>query len=127
MKTAAELLKQATLQNPAIDNQFPSPYVVEAADEVINPDVPFTLELPGIASDAYTDVLLVFTNADGSFSPQAVVHKQAVNGQPTQGEVDNRKLSPPFDRDHSAVVQGFIRMRQTDLWQRTPDSVVYTF
>lgn len=127
MKTAIQLLEEARGSAPAIDHQFPAPYVVDATDEIINLDVPFTLELPAINSPSYSDVLLVFVNADGSFSPQAVVHKQAVSGVPTNGVVDNSKISPPFDRDHSAVVQCFIRMGQTNIWQRTPDSVTYSF
>lgn len=127
MRTVEELLKEAVSARPAINSQFPAPRVIEATDDVINLDVPFTLQLPAINSDSYTDVLLVFINADGSFSPQAVVHRQAVNGAPTEGQVDNSTLSPPFDRDQNAVVQCFIRLRQTDIWQRTPDSVIYSF
>lgn len=127
MVKATELLTEARSADPTINNQFPAPRVVESTDDVINLDVPFTLQLPAIDSDSYSDVLLVFVNADGSLSPQAVAHKQAEQGKPTEGQVDNSTLSPPFDRDQSAVVQGFIRLRQTDIWQRTPDSVIYSF
>jgi len=127
MPNAKELLDEARSVGPAINNQFPAPRVIEATDDVINLDVPFTLQLPAIGSGTYTDVLLVFVNADGSFSPQAVVHRQQVNSVPTEGQVDNGTLSPPFDRDQSAVVQCFIRLKRPDVWQRTPDSVVYSF
>lgn len=110
-----------------IANQFPAPRVPEATDDIINLDVPFTMELPDLGPGSYSDVLLVFVNTDGSNSPQYVAHKQAVSGTPTCAEVDNSKLSPPFDRDHSAVVQCFIRLRDTDIWQRTPDSPFYMF
>lgn len=126
-KTSLQLLEEARGSDPAIDHQLPAPYVIDAIDDVVNLSAPFILEMPAINSDAYSDVLLVFVNADGSLRPQAVVHKQATSGVPTNGEVDNKKLSPPFSGDEYAVVQCFIRMRQTDVWQRTPDSVTYGF
>jgi hypothetical protein len=112
---------------PAIDHQLPVPRVVEATGNVIDLDQPFTLELPAIISDTYTDVLLVFMNADGSYHPQAVVEGQAISNIPTRGIVDNRQLSPPFTVEHTAVIHAFIRVRQTDIWIRTPDSAFYTF
>ena len=122
-----KLLADAIAADPVIDSQFPAPRVVEAMDDVINLDVPFTLELPALHSNAYSDVLLLFVNTDGSNSPQLVVHQQAVSDLPTQGMVDNNSLSPPFDRDQSAVVRCFLRFRATGLWHRTPDSVHYMF
>ena len=119
--------EQATAANPAIDNQFPTPRVIEATDDIINLDVPFTMELPAMESDAYSDVVLIFANTDGSGYPQHVTQTVAVKGVPTQATVDNNALSPPFDRDQSAVVRCFIRIRSSDLWTRTPDSVFYTF
>lgn len=113
--------------SPSINYQLPRPRVVEAVGNVINLDAPFTLELPAILSDSYTDVLLVFVNTDGSYMPQAVVHAPFISNLPTQGVVDNRKLSPPFTAAHTAVLQCFIRLRQTEIWQRTPDSAVYRF
>jgi hypothetical protein len=127
MKTAADMLEEAMQAAPTFNHQLPTPNVVEATDDIINLSEPFTLQLPPVNSDAYSDVLLVFVNADGSYSPQALIHTQAVINAPAEGTVDNRKLSPPFDRDQSAVVQCFIRLRQTEIWQRTPDSVIYSF
>ena len=121
------LIDDVYARDPVIDNQFPAPRVLESTDDIINLDVPFTMELPALDSDAYTDVLLVFVNTDGSNNPQYVAHEKAVSGTPTRAEVNNDKLSPPFDRDHSAVVRCFIRLRDSDVWQRTPDSVFYTF
>lgn len=121
------LIDDVYASDPPVDNQFPAPRVIDSTDDIINLDVPFTMELPALDSDAYTDVLLVFVNTDGSNYPQYVAHKQAVNGMPTRAEVDNNKLSPPFDRDHTAVVRCFVRLRDTDIWQRTPDSPFYTF
>jgi hypothetical protein len=112
--------------SPSINYQLPRPQVVEANGDVINLEAPFTLELPSILSDSYTDVLLVFVNTDGSYIPQAVVHTPFVSNLPTQGKVNNRDLSPPFTSAHTAVLQCFIRLRQTEIWQRTPDSVVYS-
>lgn len=120
------MLIEALASHPAIHHQLPVPRVVEAAGQVIDLNKPFSLELPAIISDSYTDVLLVFLNADGSYSPQAVVHGQAVSNVPTRGTVDNRQLSPPFNNHHTALIQCFIRVRQTDIWLRTPDSVTYT-
>lgn len=121
------LIDDVFASDPVIDNQFPTPRVPEATDDIINLDVPFTMEPPDLGPGSYSDVLLVFVNTDGSNSPQYVAHKQAVSGTPTRAEVDNSRLSPPFDRDHNAVVRCFIRLRDTDIWQRTPDSPFYTF
>lgn len=122
-----KLLEEAVAADPVIEHQFPAPRVIEATDNVINLDVPFTMELPAMDSNAYSDVLLVFVNTDGSDIPQCAVHEQAISGVPTLGVVDNSTLSPAFDRDQSAVVRCFLRYRQTGLWHRTPDSVFYTF
>ena len=127
MLKANELLNAAKSAGPAINSQFPAPRVIEATDDVINLDVPFTLQLPAINSDSKFDVLLVFINADSTFSPQAIVHLPAVKGVPTEGKVDNSTLLPPFHRDQNAVLQCFLRIRETDIWQRTPDSVIYRF
>lgn len=127
MKKASELLEEARAQNPAIDNQFPTPYVVEAIDDIVNLSAPFTLLLPAITSPSYTDVLLVFVNADGSRVPQEVIHKQAISGAPTTGEVENDKLDPKFEGHENAVVECFLQVRQTGIWERTPDSVIYSF
>lgn len=116
-----------SLDNATINLQLPVPRVIEEVNGVIDLDNPFTLELPAIISDSYTDVLLVFVNADGSHTPQAVVHSQAVSNLPTRGVVNNSTLLPPFTREHTARVQCFIRLGQTDIWQRTADSIVYSF
>jgi hypothetical protein len=121
------MLMEALATQPAINYQLPIPRVVEATGHVIDLDKPFTLELPAIISDSYTDVLLVFVNANGSYSPQAVVHGQAISNIPTRGTVNNRQLSPPFNAAHTAVIQCFIRVQQSDIWLRTPDSALYSF
>lgn len=121
------MLMDVLSATPALNHQLPVPRVVEAVDAVINLDKPFTLELPAMISDSFTDVLLVFVNADGSFSPQAVVQGRVVSNVPTQGVVDNSRLSPPFNPEHTARVRAFIRLGQTDIWQRTADSPVYRF
>jgi hypothetical protein len=113
--------------HPATDHQLPTPRVLEATDDVINLDVPFTLEMPPVSAESYSDVLLIFANADGSPSPSAAVAGPAVNGVPVRGVVENDKLNPPFDRDQTAVLKGFLRLRQPDVWVRTPDSPHYTF
>ena len=121
------LLSTALAANPTISTQLPVPRVVEADADVIDLERPFTLELPAMISESYTDVLLVFVNADGSFSPQAVVQGRAYSNVPTRGTVNNNQLSPPFTRAHTAVLQCFIRIGQTDIWQRTADSIRYSF
>lgn len=128
MSNTNEYLEQARKEATIINRQFLAPLVVEATDNIINLIKPFTLHLPAITSnDDFSDVLLVFVNEDGTFSPQEVVHKQAVSGLPTEGKVDNNFIVPPFNRDHSAVLQCFLRLKSNNAWQRTPDSVVYRF
>lgn len=121
------MLTEAIATSPAINHQLPVPRVIEAPDNVINLAEPFTLELPAMISDSYTDVLLVFLNADGSYRPQAVVQDHVVSNIPTRGTVDNNQLSPPFTAEQTAVLRCFIRLRQSDIWVRTPDSVFYNF
>lgn len=113
--------------NMVIDNRLPTPRVIEATDDVINLDAPFTLEMPAVSAATYSSVLLVFANADGGPYPCAMVEGQVVDGVPVQGVVENDRLDPPFDRDQTAVLRGFLRMRQPDVWVRTPDSPHYTF
>lgn len=121
------LLDEAVAADPAIDNQLPTPSVVDATDDIVNLDAPFTVELPALDSDSYSDVLLWFVNTDGSDSPQCLIHRQPVSGEPARGMVDNNALSPAFDRDQSAVVRCYIKQRQSGRWLRTPDSAFYTF
>lgn len=122
-----KLPEEITRSNPSIDNRLPTPGVIESTDDIINLDVPFTVELPPVDTNIYSHVILMFVNADGSDSPQALTLLTAVAGQASTYVVDNNTLSPPFDRDQTAVVRAYLRIKEGTEWHRTPDSVIYAF
>lgn len=120
-------LEEIIRANPQINQQLPTPRVIESTDDVINLDEPFTLELPPIDTSLFGHVLLLFVNAEGGDSPHDLAFVPAVADQPATHIVDNDTLSPPFTRDHTAVLKAYVQDKITLKWQRTPDSVIYAF
>ena len=112
---------------PITDHQLPRPRVVEAINGVIDLDKLFTLEMPVVDADLYSEAIFIFLNSDHTSLPQIVVQAPVVADTPTQRVTDIRRLDPPFTTEHEVHVIGILRRKDTPGFVFTQNSPQYTF